>query len=135
MDWIGRQRRESAEGGNNKFMMKSFHERVKAVVASIPEGKTMTYKQVAVQAGSPLAYRAVGSCLRKNYDPSIPCHRVIRSDGSPGGYNRGGPIRKRELLRAEKAVPCNKVTKKKARAMGCVGDRKRQVQGKKEIGQ
>jgi len=69
--------------------MTTFKERVFAVVKAIPKGKTLTYKQVAGAAGSPKAYRAVGNILNSNYDPNIPCHRVIRSDGTPGGYNRG----------------------------------------------
>jgi len=44
---------------------------------------------VAELSGSPGAYRAVGNILNKNYDKSIPCHRVVRSDGKIGGYNRG----------------------------------------------
>lgn len=78
----------------------SFQERVIAVVKSIPRGKVMSYAEVARLAGSPRAHRAVGSLMSHNDDPSIPCHRVIRSDGDPGGYNglRGEKIR---LLRAE----------------------------------
>lgn len=49
----------------------------------------MTYKEVAAKAGYPNASRAVGSILATNFDPKIPCHRVIRSDGGMGGYNRG----------------------------------------------
>ena len=67
----------------------SFSEKVYAVVKKIPKGSTLTYKEVAMQAGSPAAFRAVGNILNKNYDPAIPCHRVMRSDGKPGGYNRG----------------------------------------------
>ena len=67
----------------------TFTERVYAVVRSIPKGKTLTYKEVATRAGSPRAVRAVGNILNKNYNPEIPCHRVVRSDGKPGGYNRG----------------------------------------------
>jgi O-6-methylguanine DNA methyltransferase len=63
----------------------------------------MTYKQVAKAAGRPRAYRAVGNILNKNYNPLIPCHRVIRSDGKLGGYNRGIAI-KRKRLRKEKAI-------------------------------
>lgn len=82
--------------------MKSFAERVLNVTRNIPKGKTLTYKQVAEKAGSPLAYRAVGNILKKNYDKDIPCHRVIRSDGLPGGYNRGAYL-KRQLLNKEKS--------------------------------
>ncbi len=78
-----------------------FSVRVNAVVAKIPKGKTLTYKQVAALAGRPRAFRAVGNILNKNYDPTIPCHRVIRSDGKPGGYNRGKD-KKIQLLRKEK---------------------------------
>jgi O-6-methylguanine DNA methyltransferase len=66
----------------------------------IPVGKTLTYKQVAQQAGSPRAWRAVGNILAENYDPKIPCHRVVRSDGKLGGYNRGQQ-KKRQLLDEE----------------------------------
>lgn len=78
-----------------------FTEKVRSIVAKIPKGKTMTYAQVAKAAGSPRAARAVGSIMRANYDPKIPCHRVVRSDGSMGGYNRGGSEKKRELLHTE----------------------------------
>ena len=81
--------------------MKNFKEKILEVVKNIPKGKTMTYSEVAKKAGSPKAYRAVGNILNKNYDPLIPCHRVIRSDGSIGGYNRGSK-KKEKLLREEK---------------------------------
>jgi len=80
--------------------MKTFKEKILAVVAKIPEGSTLTYKQVAHLAGSPRAYRAVGNILNKNYNPAISCHRVVRSDGMPGGYNRGEK-KKIALLRGE----------------------------------
>lgn len=82
-------------------MKSTFADRVRAVVARIPKGETMTYRQVAERAGSPRAFRAVGNVLNKNYDPNIPCHRVIRSDGTTGGYNRGAE-RKREILQEER---------------------------------
>jgi O-6-methylguanine DNA methyltransferase len=77
----------------------TFTEKVFAVVSKIPKGKTLTYKEVALRAGSPRAFRAVGNILNKNYHPSIPCHRVVRSDGSPGGYNRGTSEKLRRLKR------------------------------------
>lgn len=82
----------------------NFTERVRDVVRNIPKGKTMTYGEVAAVAGSPGAARAVGTIMSKNYDPEIPCHRVIGANGSLGGYNRGGLKRKRELLMAEGIV-------------------------------
>lgn len=81
--------------------MKDFSDKVRDVVRKIPKGKTMTYKEVATKAGNPKAARAVGAIMRTNYDPSIPCHRVVASDGSMRGYNRGGVERKRELLSIE----------------------------------
>lgn len=83
--------------------MASFREKVLSVVAGIPRGKTMTYAEVARRAGSPKASRAVGSILRRNFDPRVPCHRVIRSDGSLGRYNRGTSEKER-LLREEGAI-------------------------------
>ena len=79
----------------------TFADKVRAIVKKIPKGKTMTYKQVAIKAGNPRAARAVGAIMRTNYDDSIPCHRVVRSDGGMGGYNRGGSLRKKEILRQE----------------------------------
>ncbi len=81
--------------------MPSFKQKVFSIVARIPKGKVMTYKEVATKAGHPGASRAVGSILKTNYDPKIPCHRVIRSDGKMGGYNRGGVRKKAQILRKE----------------------------------
>jgi len=80
-----------------------FEKRIWSVVRKIPRGKTLTYKEVAIKAGKPKACRAVGNILNKNYDPKIPCHRVIRSDGKVGDYNRGMRL-KLELLKKEKAA-------------------------------
>ena len=70
----------------------------------IPKGETRTYLQVAKAIGKPKAHRAVANAVGKNpYPPKIPCHRVIRSDGSLGGYSGKGGIKKKlELLRSEK---------------------------------
>ncbi len=80
----------------------NFTQKVFAIISRIPRGKTLTYKEVAWRAGRPKAYRAVGNILNKNYDPKIPCHRVIRSDGKIGNYNRGMK-QKMELLKSEDA--------------------------------
>ena len=72
----------------------------------IPKGKVKTYLEVARAVGKPRAFRAVANAVGKNpYPPKIPCHRVIRSDGSLGGYSgRGGIKEKRRLLIKEKAI-------------------------------
>lgn len=82
----------------------TFEQKVKSIVSKIPKGKTMTYKEVATKAGSPNAARAVGSIMKGNYDPRVPCHRVVRSDGKIGDYNRGGREEKIRKLRAEGAL-------------------------------
>lgn len=75
----------------------SFRDKIYTVVRAIPKGSILTYKEVARLAGRPKAYRAVGNILNKNYDPKIPCHRVVRSDGKLGGYNRGAENKKKIL--------------------------------------
>ena len=81
--------------------MISFQEKVYAVVRKIPKGKVLTYKDVAKKIGKPKAYRAVGTILSKNFNPEIPCHRVIRTNGKIGNYNRGGSVSKIKILKAE----------------------------------
>jgi methylated-DNA-[protein]-cysteine S-methyltransferase len=81
--------------------MLKFTNKVREIVAQIPKGEVMTYQEVAIAAGNPKAARAVANVMAKNYDPDVPCHRVIRTDGTLGGYNRGGTEKKRAILRAE----------------------------------
>lgn len=81
-------------------MADDFKKKVLEIVAGIRKSETMAYKEVAKMAGRPKAWRAVGNILNKNFNPAIPCHRVIRSDGKAGGYNRGAKS-KRKLLLAE----------------------------------
>ncbi len=84
-------------------IQKSFTEKVYDVVAKIPRGKTLTYREVARRAGSPHAYRAVGNIMHNNPDTKrVPCHRVVRSDGDPGGYARGRAA-KLKILKQEGA--------------------------------
>ena len=73
----------------------SFSTRVRDVVRAIPRGSFLTYADVARRAGSPGAARAVGTLMRKNHDSAVPCHRVVRSDGSVGAYNRTGGAREK----------------------------------------
>ena len=80
-----------------------FQQKVWAYLMKIPRGSVKTYSQVAKDIGKPLATRAVANAIGKNpYAPKIPCHRVIRSDGSLGGYSgKGGVKTKRFLLKKE----------------------------------
>lgn len=96
--------------------MVSFREKIFEIVKKIPEGKVLTYKMVAETAGSPRAWRAVGNILNKNpnlHSPelskktltskTIPCHRVIKSNGKIGGY-KYGTKRKTSLLKKEGVI-------------------------------
>ena len=79
-------------------------ELVYRLVSSIPEGKISTYKDIAVAVGMPKASRLIGKILNRNPNPIVvPCHRVVRSNGSIGGY-RFGTKMKVELLKKEGIV-------------------------------
>jgi len=81
----------------------SFERRVWKVTSTIPAGQTRTYQWVARQIGNPRAARAVGRALAKNpILVVIPCHRVIRKDGSLGGYTLGK--RNKEVLLKKEAL-------------------------------
>ena len=82
-----------------KFQLKVWN-----YLKKIPRGKVKSYLEVAKGIGKPKAFRAVANAVGKNpYPPLIPCHRVIRSDGSLGGYSgKGGIKEKRRLLLKEK---------------------------------
>lgn len=69
-------------------------------MCKIPAGQAMTYQEVAKAAGNSKAFRAVGNILSKNYNPEIPCHRVVKSNGNLGEYNRGSK-QKEEILKQE----------------------------------
>ena len=83
-----------------------FQLKVWKYLKKIPKGKVKTYKQVAIAINNPKSARAVANACAKNPNaPKIPCHRVIRSDGSVGGYSgRGGIKKKLRLLRSEKVA-------------------------------
>ena len=87
-----------------KLIGTKFQLKVWKFLKTIPKGKTMTYKQVAISIKSPNSARAVANACAKNpYAPKIPCHRVIRSDGAFGGYSgKGGIKQKIRLLKSEK---------------------------------
>lgn len=79
----------------------SFRDRVIAAVKKIPKGRVLTYKEVAKRAGNPHAARAVGSIMAANRDKNVPCHRVIYSDGTLGGYSGLRGKSKYHLLKKE----------------------------------
>lgn len=102
---------EYFDGGRRRFdvaldwtLTKAFRRKVLQATAQIPYGQTSSYRQVAVAAGSPNAVRAAGSALATNPLPIlVPCHRVLRTDGSLGQY-LGGQAVKAQLLTLEKAI-------------------------------
>ena len=83
-----------------KFQLKVWN-----YLKKIPRGKVKTYSEVAKSIGQPLAARAVANAIRKNpLAPQIPCHRVIRSDGSLGGYSGKGGIKTKRLLLKKEGI-------------------------------
>ena len=90
----------------SQYHLTEFETEVLIATASIEEGKTLTYKELAERIGRPNSYRAVGNALGRNpLAPEIPCHRVIKSSGELGGYSgKGGSLKKKRLLRSENAI-------------------------------
>ena len=83
-----------------KFQLKVWN-----YLKKIPRGKVKTYSEVAKAIGKPLAVRAVANAIGKNpLAPQIPCHRVIRSDGSLGGYSGKGGIKAKRLLLKKEGI-------------------------------
>lgn len=81
--------------------MQTFQEKVVEIVRSIPKGTVLTYGEVAKRAGNPGASRAVGTVMANNTNKAVPCHRVVRADGSIGEYNGLQGESKSELLKKE----------------------------------
>jgi methylated-DNA-[protein]-cysteine S-methyltransferase len=112
LDPARRQLDEYFGGGRTAFelpldwsLSRGFRARVLHAIAAIPYGSTGTYRSVATAAGTPNAVRAAGSACATNPIPIIvPCHRVVRSDGTMGRYG-GGEAAKRTLLEHEHALP------------------------------
>jgi O-6-methylguanine DNA methyltransferase len=114
-DWAARAADELAEyfaGERTYFSVPTdiaalapFHRRVLEAARTIPFGETRPYAWIAARIGTPAAVRAVGTALGRNPIPFvIPCHRVLRTDGTLGGYGLGLPLKQR-LLRLEHDVP------------------------------
>lgn len=93
-------------GGKTTFkVLTAFEWKVLKATMEIPLGETRSYQWVARKVGSPKSVRAVGQALRKNpYPLIIPCHRVIKSDGSLGGYAGRYDNRKAKLLAMEQSI-------------------------------
>lgn len=111
LDRTAKQLEEYFEGARHDFtvpldrsLSRGFRATVHEYLPSIGFGATLSYKEVAERVGNPQAVRAVGTACATNPLPIVvPCHRVLRSDGSLGGY-LGGLDAKRELLRREGAA-------------------------------
>ncbi|GAA2784705.1 methylated-DNA--[protein]-cysteine S-methyltransferase [Saccharopolyspora taberi] len=111
LDEVARQLDEYFAGSRRRFdvpldlrLSKGFRRDVLAHLPHIEYGRTESYAEVAAAAGSPKAVRAVGTaCARNPLPVVVPCHRVVRSDGSFGGYV-GGPEAKQRLLTMEAAA-------------------------------
>ncbi len=105
---IKKELREYFENGRQAFTQKidfakgtGFDRNVWLALKEVPYGETRTYKWLAEKLGNPAASRAVGQALSRNPIPILlPCHRIIESDGSIGGYSAGSDI-KRRLLEIE----------------------------------
>ena len=84
---------------NNNFRGTKFQKKVWNYLKTIRKGTVKTYKQVAIAINRPKSARAVANAVGKNpFAPKIPCHRVIRSDGSLGGYSGKGGLKTKKLL-------------------------------------
>lgn len=82
----------------------SFPQQVYRLTARVPKGRVTTYSRLARALGRPGAARAVGNALNRNpYAPQVPCHRVVRADGTIGGF-ASGSLRKRAILRKEGVI-------------------------------
>ena len=88
---------------NKDFKGTKFQKKVWNYLKTIKKGSVKTYKQVAIGINRPKAFRAVANACAKNpYAPNVPCHRVIKSDGTLGGFSSpGGTKTKKKLLKKE----------------------------------
>jgi methylated-DNA-[protein]-cysteine S-methyltransferase len=111
LDEVARELDEYFAGRRHAFdvpvdlqLARGFRRAVLEKLVDVPYARTVSYAELAARAGSPRAVRAVGTACALNPVPLVvPCHRVVRSDGTPGSY-RGGPDAKRRLLALEAAA-------------------------------
>jgi methylated-DNA-[protein]-cysteine S-methyltransferase len=91
-----------------KFKGTEFQKKVWRALTQIPRGQTITYKKLAKKIGKPKAIRAVANAVGRNpCAPVVPCHRVIRSDGTLGGYSGKGGIKTKIKLLKQEGVKIN----------------------------
>lgn len=90
----------------------NFAQKVWETTKSIPCGKVATYGTIAGRIGSPRAARAVGNALNQNPYRLVPCHRVVRADGSVGGFARGTKLKIKLLQQEGIKIKNNKVERK-----------------------
>lgn len=91
----------------NSAKYSEFTKSVLSVIKTIPQGKVATYKGVAHAMGKPQASRAVGNALNKNENlVAVPCHRVVKSDGTIGGYSAGA--NKKIFVLKQEGIPVYK---------------------------
>jgi methylated-DNA-[protein]-cysteine S-methyltransferase len=111
LDEVARELDEYFAGRRHAFdvpvdlqLARGFRRAVLQKLVDVPYARTVSYAELAARTGSPRAVRAVGTACALNPVPLVvPCHRVVRSDGTPGSY-RGGPDAKRRLLALEAAA-------------------------------
>ena len=89
----------------------TFADDVYKLTGKIPKGKVSTYKIIAEKLGTK-AYRAVGNTLNKNRNKEVPCHRVIKMDGSVGGFAKGTKTKIKMLKKEGVEIKNNKIEKK-----------------------
>ena len=92
---------EKAQGNRVFMRLKGtrFQLKVWKYLLKIPSGSVKTYKEIAIKLEKPNSARAIANACAKNpYAPTIPCHRVIRSDGKLGGYSGPGGVKMKEKL-------------------------------------
>jgi len=104
VDWLKSYANHKEKPFSIDLTANSFTGKVLSYLRKIPSGKTLSYKDVAAAVGNPRGSRAVGNACRGNPFPLfVPCHRVIASDGSFGGFSCGLEL-KRRLLKFEGAI-------------------------------
>ena len=87
----------------------TFQKMVWNMLANIPEGKDMTYQELAIKIGNPKSFSAVANACGKNtYILEIPCHRVVRKDGRLGGYSAEGGIKRKKYMLEKEGHKFNK---------------------------